>query len=323
MMHYRLRLDAAVMGVATMTLRATLDYCGFGACGGRYGGFLGAVILFFAVGAHAQSIHPLTGVMQGHQVGGVAVDAVGNLYVADFGDIVWKIPPEGQPEVFARGFYGSSGNAIDHQGNLFQSSYYGDFITKIDRTGHTTLFTSSGLKGPVGIAIDPTTGDLYVANCNGNTIARVGGDGVAAPFAQGDLLKCPNGLVFDAAGTLYVVNYRDNHMLKIDRHGTVALFATVSAHGLGHVCFKKDRFYVTAFAAHEIYEVKLNGAVTRVLGNGQRGVVNGSGDSVRLSYPNGIACDPWTPHLYINEFDNDSDEGSPRRAIVRQIDLKP
>jgi DNA-binding beta-propeller fold protein YncE len=305
-----------------MTLRTALERCGFVASAGRHAGLLVSVCLFLAVSAHAQSIHPLTGIMEGHQVGGVAVDAVGNLYVADFGDLVWKIPPEGQPQVFAQGFYGSSGNAIDHQGNLFQSSYYGDFITKIDRTGHTTLFIASGLRGPVGIAIDRPTGDLYVANCNGNTIARIGGDGSASTFAQGDLLKCPNGLVFDDAGILYVVNYRDNHMLKIDRNGNVSLFATVSAKGLGHVCFKKDRFYVTAFSSHELYEVKLNGTVSRILGNGQRGVVNGSGDSVRLSYPNGIACDPWTPHLYINEFDNDSDEGSPRRAIVRQIDLK-
>lgn len=288
----------------------------------RHAGLLVPVCMFSALSAHAQSIHPLTGIMQGHQVGGVAVDAVGNLYVADFGDLVWKIPPEGQPQVFAQGFYGSSGNAIDHQGNLYQSSYYGDFITKVDRTGHTTLFTASGLRGPVGIAIDQTTGDLYVANCNSNTIVRVGGDGSASTFAQGDLLKCPNGLVFDAAGILYVVNYRDNHMLKIDRNGDVSLFATVSAKGLGHVCFKKDRFYVTAFSSHELYEVKLSGIVSRILGNGQRGVVNGTGGSVRLSYPNGIACDPWAPHLYINEFDNDSDEGSPRRAIVRQIDLK-
>jgi DNA-binding beta-propeller fold protein YncE len=293
-----------------MNLRATLESCGL------------LVLLLFAGGTQAQSIHPLTEVMQGHQVGGVAVDAVGNLFVADFGDIVWKIPPEGQPQVFAQGLYGSSGNAIDHQGNLFQSSYYGDFITRIDRTGHATLFTSNGLRGPVGIAIDATTGDLYVANCNGNTVARVGSDGVAATFAQGDLLKCPNGIAFDAAGMLYVVNYRDNHMLKIDQRGTVSVFATVSAKGLGHVCFKKDRFYVTAFETHEIYEVKLNGSVRRVLGNGQRGLVNGSGDSVRLSHPNGIACDPWTPHLYINEYDNDSDEGGPRRAIVREIDLK-
>lgn len=279
------------------------------------------LLLLCATIAHAQSIHPLTGILTGHHVGGVSVDAVGNLYVADFGDIVWKIPPEGQPQVFAQGFYGSSGNAIDHQGNLFQSSYYGDYITKIDRTGHTTLFTSSGLRGPVGIAIDPTTGDLYVANCRGNTIARIGADGVAATFAQSDLLKCPNGIAFDSAGLLYVVDNWDNHMLKIDRGGNVSLFATVSAKGMGHVCFKKDRFYVTAYGAHEIYEVKLNGAVRRILGNGQRGVVNGSGDSVRVSYPNGIACDPWTPRLYINEFDSASDEAGPLRTIVREIDL--
>ena len=280
------------------------------------------LLLLCAVSAQAQSIHPITDIITGHQVGGVSVDAVGNLYVADFGDIVWKIPPGGQPQVFAQGFYGSSGNAIDHQGNLFQSSYYGDFITRIDRTGHTTLFTSSGLRGPVGIAIDSTTGELYVANCRGNYIARIGSDGVASTFAQSDLFKCPNGIAFDSAGSLYVVDNWDNHMLKIDHSGNVSLFATVSAKGMGHVCFKKDRFYVTAFETHEIYEVQLNGAVKRILGNGQRGIVNGSGDSVRVSYPNGIACDPWTPHLYINEFDSDSEDGGPRRTIVREIDLK-
>lgn len=280
------------------------------------------VLLFFSLAANGQSIHPLTDTMQGHQVGGVTVDAVGNLYVADFGDIVWKIPPEGQPRVFADGFYGSSGNAVDRQGNLYQSSYYGDFITKVDRTGHATPFATSGLKGPVGIAINRTTSELFVANCGGNTIARIDSDGVASTFAEGNLLKCPNGVAFDSTGMLYVVNYRDNHMLKVDRTGKVTLFATMSTKGLGHVCFKKDRFYVTAFESHEIYEVQLDGTVKRFLGNGQRGIVNGSGNKVRLSYPNGIACDPWGPHLYINEFDNDSDEGSPRRAIVRQIDLE-
>ncbi|HEY6621524.1 MAG TPA: hypothetical protein VIY68_18410 [Steroidobacteraceae bacterium] len=305
-----------------MTLQTALARCERLVRLARHGVLLALVLLFFDGNAYAQSIHALTDVMEGHQVGGVSVDAVGNLYVADFGDLVWKIPPEGQPHILAAGFYGSSGNAVDHLGNLFQSSYYGDYITKIDRTGHATLLTTSGLKGPVGIAIDRTTGEVYVANCNGNTVSRIGGDGVAWTFAQGDLLKCPNGIAFDSNDTLYIVNFRDNHMLKVDRSGHVSLFATISAKGLGHVCFKKDRFYVTAFASHEIYEVKLNGAVRRILGNGQRGIVNGSGDSVRLSYPNGIACDPWAPHLYINEFDNDSIEGSPRRAIVRQIDLQ-
>ena len=42
--------------------------------------------------------------------------------------------------------------------------------------------------------------------------------------------------------------YRDNKMLKIDPKGVVTPFATVSEKGLGHLCFNKDRFYVTAFA---------------------------------------------------------------------------
>ena len=268
------------------------------------------------------SIHPLTEIIDGHQVGGVSVDAVGNLFVADFGDIVWKIAPDGSRSVFASGLYGSSGNAVDHQGNLFQSSYYGDYITRIDRTGHATLFASAGLGGPVGIAIDGTSQELYVANCNANTVVRITQQGAVSIFARSELFNCPNGITFDREGYLYVVNFRDNRMLRIDRGGAVTLFATVSAKGLGHVCFKKDRFYVTAFESHEIYTVMADGRAKLLLGSGQRGLVNGALARARLSFPNGIACDPWTPRLYINEYDNNSEEGLPRRAIVREITLE-
>ena len=203
-----------------MTLQTALGRCEHLIQLARHGALLALVLPFFSANAYAQSIHPLTDIMEGHQVGGVTVDAVGDLYVADFGDLVWKIPPEGQPHIFAEGFCGSSGNAVDHRGNLFQSSYYGNFISKIDRTGHITLLTASGLKGPVGIAIDRTTDDLFVANCNGNTVSRIGGDGVAWTFAQSELLKCPNGVVFDSNDTSqqqksYVrAHYRDNHIQK-------------------------------------------------------------------------------------------------------------
>ena len=110
-------------------------------------------------------------------------------------------------------------------------------------------------------------------------------------------------------------------MLRIDPKGAVAPFATISEKGLGHLCFKTDRFYVTAYESHEIYEVTLDGTVKRILGNGERGVVDGAGTMARLSFPNGIASDPWRPRLYINEFVNDSNISLPRRAIVREIDL--
>ena len=83
----------------------------------------------------AIEIRALTEVIEGHQVGGVTADMVGDLYVADFGETVWKITMEGERRVFATGLYGSSGNAIDAQGNLLQANFYGDSLTKIDRKG--------------------------------------------------------------------------------------------------------------------------------------------------------------------------------------------
>jgi DNA-binding beta-propeller fold protein YncE len=281
----------------------------------------GATLLFGSVSAQTQAeIHSLTKVIEGHAVGGVTTDLVGNIYVADFGDFVWKITPEGEREVFASGLYGASGNAVDNGGNLLQSNFYGDSITKIDRKGQSKPFVN-GLNGPVGIAINRQTGEVFVANCRGNSIARITGDNAASTFAKSDLFKCPNGIALDREGNLYVANFRDNKILKIDSKGSVKPFVTVSERGLGHLCFCEDRLYVTAFQSHEIYEVKLDGAVKRILGSGQRGIVDGAGMKARLSFPNGIACSPWSRRLYVNEYVNDSDEALPRRTIMREIVL--
>src|SRR3977135_847555 len=122
-------------------------------------------LLCTAVSVRAETvIRSLTGIIEGHQVGGVTIDLIGNIYVADFGEIVWKITPEGDRHEFASGLYGASGNAIDREGNLLQSNYYGDSITKIDRKGQAKPFVTSVLSGPVGIAINKETGDVFVAN---------------------------------------------------------------------------------------------------------------------------------------------------------------
>ena len=281
------------------------------------------VLLFAAASARGQTkIHALSEVINGHSVGGVTVDAVGDIYVADFGNVVWKITPDGERHVFASGLYGASGNAIDNEGNLLQSSFYGNSITKIDRNGQAKPFVTSGLSGPVGIAVDKQTSDVYVANCRGNSIVKIAPDGTVSPFASSDLFKCPNGISFGPEGILYVVNYRDNKMLKIDPKGLVTSFTTISEKGLGHLCFKDDRFYVTASQSHSIYEVTLDGTAKRILGNGERGIVDGAGADARLSFPNGIAYSSYGPRLYINEFVNESASALPRRAIIREIILE-
>lgn len=284
--------------------------------------FSATTLLGLAPPAHGQAtVRSLTPVIEGHAVGGVTVDLIGNVYVADFGESVWKITPEGERHEFASGFYGASGNAIDKEGNLLQSNFYGDSITKVDRKGQATPFATSGLKGPVGIAIDRKSSDVYVANCGGNSIVKISPEGTTSTFATSDFFKCPNGIALDREGNLFVANFRNNNLLKVDPKGAVTLFATVSEKGLGHLCFKGERFYVTAFESHAVYEVPLHGAVKRILGNGERGVVDGVGESARLSFPNGIACDPWRPRLYINEYVRESSESLPRRTIIREITL--
>lgn len=272
--------------------------------------------------AQAQpAIRALTALIEGHEVGGVAIDMIGNLYAADFGDLVWKLTPEGERRELAAGMYGTAGNAVDNAGNLLQSSFYGDAITKIDRNGQATPFVTEGLSRPAGIAVDRQSGDAYVANCRANTIVKVNRDGRVTPFAHSELFNCPYGVAFDRAGQLYAVNFRDNRMLRIDPQGAVTLFTTVSDGGLGYLCFKDDRFYVTAFASHAVYDVTLDKVVTRILGNGERAIVDGVGAQARLSFPAGIACHPWAPRLYINEDVNESGAVLPRRSIIRVITL--
>ena len=93
-------------------------------------------------------------------VGGVAVDRLGYVYVADFGEKVWKFAPWGTVQLFATGLYGSSGNAIDSRGNLVQSGFMSNTVSRIDRDGRVTTL-ATGLNGPVGIAVTP--GDTLIS----------------------------------------------------------------------------------------------------------------------------------------------------------------
>ena len=170
-------------------------------------------------------------------VGGVAVDRLGIIYVADFGEKVFKVTPDGSVSVFATGLYGTSGNAIDSRGNLLQSSFSGNYISKIDRLGNGVVF-AEGFNGPVGIAVDAED-NLTVCNCSNNTLSRVTSDGMVSEFAASSLLNCPNGITLASDGNYYVVNFSDTRMLKVTPEGVVSEFATLPGGGNGHVTFTR------------------------------------------------------------------------------------
>ena len=92
--------------------------------------------------------------------------------------------------------------------------------------------------------------------------------------------------------------YRDNKMLKVDSQGLSRSSPPYPRRALG-ICasIKRIGFTSPRLQSHEIYEVMLDGTVKRILGNGERGIVDGADTKARLSFPNGIVRHPWAQRL--------------------------
>ncbi len=244
------------------------------------------------------SVTTLTDTLPG-AVGGLTVDRSGTLYVADFGDRIWKITREGEVSVLTDGMYGSSGNAVDSRGRILQSNFHGNFVARVERDGRYEVF-ADGLQGPVGIAVGRAD-TAYVTNCTGNSISRISPSGEVESFAAGEMFNCPNGITRDPDGNLYVVNFADSRMLKIDEAGEVEEFALIPGNGNGHVTYAGEMLYVTGFRANRVYAVSLAGDVELLAGSGRFGAADGVGAEAAFATPNGIAANPQGTVLYTND----------------------
>src|SRR5437762_1863224 len=90
-------------------------------------------LLFAPVSVRAETeIRSLTGIIEGRQVGGVTIDLLDNIYVAGFGDLVWKITPEGERQVFASALYGASDNERKPNENHTDPDYH-NYIAVLQR----------------------------------------------------------------------------------------------------------------------------------------------------------------------------------------------
>lgn len=234
-------------------------------------------------------------------VGGVSVDGLGYVYIADFGEHVWRLSPWGDLELFATGLYGASGNAIDSQGNLLQSNFTGHTISRISRDGEVSTL-ATGLRGPVGIAVGP--GDsLTVTNCQANTLSRVTPDGIVSTFAESRLFACPNSIARTSAGNFYVANFSDGRVLRVTSTGEVSEFVTIPGGGNGHLTMAGNDLYVTGFRANRIFRVDAAGTIAHAGGDGRLLAIDGK-DARTASFatPNGIAYDATRDRIYTNDY---------------------
>ena len=144
---------------------------------------------------------------------GIAVDAAGNVYVAEGGNhVIRKIAPDGTVSTLA--------------GSPLQSG-------NLNGTGAAARFNT-----PWGLAIDGS-GNLYVADSGNNAIRRVTPAGVVTTVAglsggasgtqDGPIAVAgfnqPRGVAVDAGGNIYVADYGSATLRMIAPNGTVSTLA--------------------------------------------------------------------------------------------------
>jgi len=177
---------------------------------------------------------------------GLAIDAAGNIYVADRGNnVIRKISPAGRVvtvagtrtagDVDATGEYASfnnpSGLAVDGQGNLYVSDQGNSAIRKITPAGVTTTIAGGPLQPtvinfPSALAIDKQ-GNLYITDEGGrilqytqnNVLYLLAGTLNTSGFLNGSgslaLFNNPQAITVDANGVIYVADTGNNCIRKI------------------------------------------------------------------------------------------------------------
>jgi len=146
---------------------------------------------------------------------GVAIDAAGNMYVADEGNnAVKKIPVGGgAPVGIGSGFSSPVGVAVDAKGNVYVADKGNNAVKKIQVGGGATVTMASGLSQPTGVAVD-AAGNVYVANYGVSMVMEIPADG-GTSFAIGSGFSFPYGVAVDAVGNVYVADEGNNAIKQI------------------------------------------------------------------------------------------------------------
>ncbi|MDD2815217.1 MAG: DUF839 domain-containing protein [Thiotrichaceae bacterium] len=135
------------------------------------------------------------------------------------------------------------GIAVDASGNVFVADTNNNVVRKIDTTGKTSIIAGNGMEGsasenvsaasaplrhPVGVTVD-AQGNIYIADTDNNRIRKVDTSGkvstVAGTGSEGDAgdddnasaatLKKPRNIVVDNKGNLYVTDTNNNRIRRI------------------------------------------------------------------------------------------------------------
>ena len=243
-----------------------------------------------------------------HSPGGIAIDSVGNVYVADVNNgRVRRIDQAGMITTIAgtgeRGYAGDGGPAVEAQllapsavaldasGSLYIAEVAGHRVRKIDTTGTISTVAGTGTAGSEG-------------------------DGGPAVEAQ---LNWPAALALDAAGNILIGESRGHRVRKVSLEGTITTIAGTGSKGstgdggaatAAQLNYVSDlatdalgNIYLSDINAGRIRKISPSGRITTVAGTGIPRHAGDGGPAIaaQLVTPGGIALDP-AGNLYLSEY---------------------
>jgi sugar lactone lactonase YvrE len=227
-------------------------------------------------------------------VAGVAVDASGNIYIAD-----------------------SSSNRVRKVSNGVITTVAGNGAAGF--SGDNGPATSARLNHAQGVAVDGA-GNLYIADTASNRVRQVSngvittvagngtagsaGDNGSATSAQ---LNSPTGVAVDSAGNLYIAEFSGNRIRKVS-NGVITTVAGIGIAGFrgdngpatsaqlnlprGVAVDAANNIYIGDLNNHRVRKVS-NGVITTVAGTGVAGFSgdNGPATGAQMSSVAGVAVD--------------------------------
>jgi len=282
---------------------------------------------------------------------GLAMDAAGNIYVADASNgRIRKITPAGvvttlagSTDGYAEGTgaaakfgYPTNSVAVDAAGNVYVADGGNNRVRKITPAGVVSTLAGDGgvsiFYQPLGVAVD-AAGNVYVADSYNNRICKITTGGTVSTLAGsatggsgsagyqdglGTAAKfwTPNGVVVDAAGNVYVTDAGNFVIRKITPAGLVSTLAgsvegfadgpgsaAKFEHPSGPAIDAAGNIYVGDIGNNRVRMITPAGVVTTVAGGSSLGYADGPVATAQFANPYAVTVDA-AGNIYVADVDN-------------------
>jgi uncharacterized repeat protein (TIGR03803 family) len=246
--------------------------------------------------------------------------------------------------------YSPGGVAVDAFGNVFIADSANNRIRQVGTNGIITTVVGNGTAGtngdggqaasaelndPQDVVLDGY-GNLYIADSLNNRIRMVGTNGIITTVAgngkqgfAGDggqatnaEMYQPYGLALDGYGNMFIADFHNSRIRKVATNGIITTVAGNGTNGFlgdnGQATNAEMHFpfgvavdvygnlYIADYSNNRIRKVGTNGIITTVAGNGTGGYLGDGGlaTSAELSSPGGVALDAFGDLLIADYHNN-------------------